>query len=134
MNISLTDQRYSIDKKAMISLIKEIVKRENARAISLEVVYCRDCDMIPLNRRFKGHRGSTDVLAFDLRDPGEKSCMGEVYVNLQMAKRQALENKVTYNEEVRRLTIHGVLHLLGYRDDTPKNRSRMWARQESYLK
>jgi probable rRNA maturation factor len=133
MAISVTDKRFVINTRAMASLVKNVLKGEAAPARSLDITYCRDRDIKPLNRRFKGHRGSTDVLAFDLRGPEEDSYLGEVYVNLQMAKRQARENHVSYNEEVKRLTVHGILHLLGYRDDTPENRSRMWARQESYL-
>ena len=116
----------------MTALVKDILKREAASDWLIDIIYCRDSDIIPLNRRFKGHFRSTDVLAFDLREPGALS--GEVYVNLQMARRQARENCVSYIEEVKRLTVHGVLHLLGYRDDAPKKRSLMWSRQESYLK
>ncbi|MEE8417478.1 MAG: rRNA maturation RNase YbeY, partial [candidate division Zixibacteria bacterium] len=76
---------------------------------------------------------TTDVLAFDLSDAVEPDLMGEVYVNLQQAKRQARDRRIPYTEEVKRLTIHGVLHLLGYRDERRSDRLNMWARQEGYL-
>jgi probable rRNA maturation factor len=72
-------------------------------------------------------------LAFELSDADDSLYLGEVYVNLQMARRQARAFDVPYPEEVKRLTIHGVLHLLGFDDDTAFSRSRMWARQEGYL-
>jgi probable rRNA maturation factor len=134
MTISVTDKRFAVNKRAMATLVNCVLKRESSSSSSLDVIYCRDCDIMPLNRRFKRRRGSTDVLAFDLRDPDQRSYLGEVYVNLQMARRQARENRVLYIEEVKRLTVHGILHLLGYRDDTPENRLWMWARQESYLR
>jgi probable rRNA maturation factor len=115
----------------MNALVKHILAKEASKAWNLDIIYCRHRDIIPLNLRFKGKARSTDVLAFDLSEPGQRK--GEVYVNLEMAKRQAAENHVSYNEEVKRLTVHGVLHLLGYRDDNPGRRSRMWERQESYL-
>jgi probable rRNA maturation factor len=133
VTIILTDNRFALDKKNMTALVKKILLREKASQWSLDIIYCRDSEIIPLNLRFKGKSRSTDVLAFNLDDPGQKIHLGEIYVNLQMARRQARDNRVTYLEEVKRLTIHGVLHLLGYRDDTPENRARMWARQESYL-
>ena len=49
-----------------MALVKNILKRESASDWSLDIIYCRDSDIIPLNRRFKKHSGSTDVLAFDL--------------------------------------------------------------------
>jgi probable rRNA maturation factor len=115
----------------MKALVEKILSREKGTGWSLDIIYCRDRDILPLNLRFKGKARSTDVLAFDLREPGQR--VGEVYVNLEMAKRQAVENNVSYIEEVKRLTVHGVLHLLGYDDNTSKKRSRMWGRQESYL-
>ncbi len=115
----------------MARVAQSILRRESAQKWAIDIIYCRDRDILPLNREFKGHRRSTDVLSFDLRD--KDSYLGEIYVNLQMARRQARENRVPYNEEVKRLTIHGILHLLGYRDDTLNNRAAMWARQESYL-
>ena len=111
--------------------MKTILSHEAKPDWLLDIIYCRDRDIVPLNLRFKGKNRSTDVLAFDLSESGQRA--GEIYVNLQMAKRQALENHVSYNEEVKRLTVHGVLHLMGYRDDTPDNHSKMWAHQESYL-
>jgi probable rRNA maturation factor len=129
--VNLTDKRFALNKKIMASLVRDILSRESASDWSLDIIYCRDSDILPLNKRFKGKRRSTDVLAFDLGEPDLKA--GEVYVNLQMARRQSQENRVSYIEEVKRLTVHGVLHLLGYRDDTPGQRARMWARQESYL-
>lgn len=115
----------------MTELVKTILSHEAEPGWILDIIYCRDRDIVPLNLRFKGKKRSTDVLAFDLGESGQKA--GEVYVNLQMAKRQAYENHVSYLEEVKRLTVHGVLHLLGYGDDTPVKHSKMWARQESYL-
>jgi probable rRNA maturation factor len=131
VSINLTDRRFSVNSKAINSLVKHILSNENRTGWSLDIIYCRDRDIMPLNLRFKSKKRSTDVLAFDLREPGRNT--GEIYVNLEMARRQAAENHVSYNEEVKRLTIHGVLHLLGYRDDTPGTRTKMWGRQESYL-
>jgi probable rRNA maturation factor len=132
LTIDLTDKRFALNKKAMTALVKKVLSSETNHKWSLDIIYCRDIDIVPLNLRFKGKSRSTDVLAFDLGDPGLRA--GEVYVNLQMAKRQARENHISYIEEVKRLTVHGVLHLLGYRDDTPENRLLMWEKQESYLK
>jgi probable rRNA maturation factor len=129
--ITLVDSRFKIDKKRIVSLISKVMRDEASGGRAVDIIYCRDRDITPLNLKFKGKNRSTDVLAFDLHDG---KYLGEVYVNLEIARRQAIENKVSYIEEVNRLTIHGVLHLLGYRDNTPANKTKMWARQESYLK
>ena len=131
VSLTLVDKRFDLDSRAIAGIIGRVLKSESASQRAVDIIYCRDKDIIDLNRRFKGKNRTTDVLAFDLSDG---KYLGEVYVNLQVARRQAAENSVPYIEEVKRLTIHGVLHLLGYRDNNERNRSRMWARQESYLK
>ncbi|OGC93793.1 MAG: rRNA maturation RNase YbeY [candidate division Zixibacteria bacterium RBG_16_53_22] len=109
------------------------MRGERAGGNDIDIVYCRDREITALNREFKGRNETTDVLAFNLSDGGSDNYLGEIYVNLQMARRQARLFRVSYSQEVKRLTIHGVLHLLGFRDDTKASRARMWACQENYL-
>jgi probable rRNA maturation factor len=109
------------------------LRDESASGKSVEIIYCGDKDIISLNSRFKGKSSTTDVLAFDLKNSSQPAFLGEIYVNLQVARRQAAEYRVGYLEEVKRLTVHGILHLLGYRDESNTDRVKMWSRQESYL-
>lgn len=84
-----------------------------------------------INRAFLGHDYSTDVISFPLKDG--LGFDGELYINLDRAKTQAKEYDVPYSQEVRRLLIHGTLHLLGYDDTTTKQRKRMQRREDYYL-
>jgi probable rRNA maturation factor len=131
ISVTQVDKRFNLDTRHIVSLVNRVLRDESAGDRILDIIYCRDKDIIPLNLRFKGKNRSTDVLAFDL---SEGRYLGEIYVNLEIARRQAKENRVPYKQEVDRLTIHGVLHLLGYRDNTSVNKTKMWSRQESYLK
>ena len=129
----LTDERFSVDYRAMVKLARTVLAAEKGDDWFVNIVYCKDKETIELNRRFKNKKKTTDVLAFDLTDRSDGDCLGEVYVNLQQAKRQAKENEVPYDEEVKRLTVHGLLHLLGYRDDTLASAEKMWKHQEGYI-
>jgi rRNA maturation RNase YbeY len=84
-----------------------------------------------LNRQYLGHDWVTDVISFPLaKDP---VIDGEVYVNLDRARTQADQLGLSYGNEVLRLVVHGVLHLLGYDDRTPVRRRRMHRRQEALV-
>lgn len=76
------------------------------------MVLTDDACLEDFNRRFKKRKGPTDVLAFGFGD--EDDLLGEVYVSLDRAFEQAREYGVSEFEEISRLIIHGVLHLLGY--------------------
>jgi len=101
---------------------------------SLLIIFNNDRQMSDLNFRFKGRKRPADVLAFNLAEIVAKNYIeGEVYVDLQLAAKQAGDYNVGYLEEVVRLCLHGLLHLLGYDDLTAKDKNKMWKLQESYI-
>jgi probable rRNA maturation factor len=86
--------------------------------VEVEIVLVDDQTIWDLNRTYRGRDRPTDVLAFSMSE-GEgadltPSLLGEVYVNLDRAAIQAQEYDVPFHEEVARLVIHGLLHLVGY--------------------
>ena len=65
-----------------------------------------------LNKKYRNKNKTTDVLSFNLGD--KKNIMGDVYISVPAAKRQAKEYNISLKEELLRLAIHGTLHVLGY--------------------
>lgn len=88
------------------------------------MVLADDSLLASLNERFKGRKGPTDVLSFPF---DEEDFLGEIYISLDRAKSQAARYNATENEEIKRLVVHGLLHLLGY------NHRQMPARLKRYL-
>lgn len=113
-------------------IVDFVLKKEARNSLHLSVVFTDDRYMRTIHGRFLGSRATTDVMAFPLKDGMPVD--GEVYVNLDQARRQAARFGVSISEEVGRLLIHGTLHLLGYRDATPLQRERMKKREDGLLK
>jgi len=96
-----------------------------------------------LNRTYRGIDRTTDVIAFAFREdtgdppfptpPGKTTHLGEVIISCHQAARQAEEQRHLLKQELMILTIHGVLHLLGYDHDPPKEEQRMRARETEIL-
>jgi probable rRNA maturation factor len=86
-----------------------------------------------LNRKFLGKNRSTDVLSFNMSESSAGTVVGEVYVNLDRIRKQALQFDVSFWNELIRLIIHGILHLYGYDDQNPNSRKRMIQRQEELV-
>ena len=82
------------------------------------VVFVSDRAMAELNRRWRGKRGTTDVLSFpaaqDKFEESEGLNLGDVVISVEQAARQAKENKLRLNTEIAQLILHGLLHLCGY--------------------
>ena len=114
-----------------IRAIKSVLRGERRSRCAVSVVFTDHEYIRKLNREFLQHNFSTDVIAFPLGS--KKKAEGEIYVNLDRARVQARSYQVTFSNEARRLLIHGVLHLLGYRDKTRKEQTKMKEREDYYL-
>jgi probable rRNA maturation factor len=111
----------------------EDVKRD--RVISL--VFVDHAFMTEINKAYFHKNESTDVISFLLNDdfPGEaKSPWGEIYICVDRAREQADDYQVTLENEITRLLVHGLLHLIGYSDETMEDRKRMTELENRYLK
>ncbi len=116
---------------AVRRLVQGVMRRERRQKASISVVFTGDLLSRRINRRFLSHDRPTDVLSFPLGEG--KNIEGEIYVNLEKAARQARTYRVTAANEVARLIIHGVLHLLGYDDRTASPARRMKEREDRYV-
>ena len=113
--------------------VREVLRRERRPAFISLTFVGRD-RMRALNRRYKGKRGATDVLAFVFFF-FYGTLAGDVYVCPWYAAREARRHRVSLREELVRLIVHGTLHVLGWDhpDDESRHQSPMWRRQERYV-
>ena len=98
----------------------------------LSIVLVDDSAIQELNSRFLQKDVATDVIAFPLEDE-EEGVWGEVYISGERAKEQSSEYGVSFEEELARLIVHGVLHLVGYEDGNRSSRKRMREKEDYYL-
>ncbi len=112
-------------------LVEYVLNKEERNA-EIRVVYVQDEEIQALNKKYLQHDYVTDVISFPL-DEENGVVEGEVYVCIDQAKRQAEEHSVPVRREVSRLVIHGVLHIIGYDDATPDERSFMQQKEDEYL-
>ena len=89
---------------------------------NISIVVLGDRAIRAINKRFLGHDYATDVITFPLDD---LELDGEIYLSADTAARQAREYGVGRTNEILRLVVHGVLHLVGFDDATPQQRQRM---------
>lgn len=99
---------------------------------TLSIVLVDDEEIRELNRRFLQSNRPTDVMAFPWEDE-DTGVWGEVYVNRDLAREQAAMYGVSFEEELARLIVHGVLHLLEYDDGDENSREKMREREDHYL-
>ena len=95
------------------------IRKESGHAT---IAFVSDRQIRELNRRFRGIDKATDVLSFPADDEtsGDTANLGDIAISLERAEIQASENKLTLDEEIAQLILHGLLHLSGYDHETDK--------------
>jgi probable rRNA maturation factor len=120
--------------RGLIRRVVESVLRAERREATISVTFLGRDSMRRLNAAHTGRDRPTDVLAFALTDPTDRT-IGDVYICPWVARREAASRGIPLREELIRLVVHGTLHALG--QDHPEGpdriRSAMWRRQERYV-
>lgn len=110
------------------------LERRAAPPGSLSIRVIGDAAIRTLNRDFLGHDYATDVLSFPADPLPDGECyFGDLAISLPRARAQARAGKHSLDDELRLLTVHGVLHLLRFNHDTPAQQRRMWRAQAEIL-
>ena len=115
------------------SLISYVMDYEGIYEADLSYVFGNDKLLNNLKKQFFQKDHFTDVIAFRLNDYDEENVEGEVYISLPRAKANAKKFDQPYNKEIARLIIHGSLHLLGYKDSTKIDKTKMTKKEDIHL-
>ncbi len=125
--------KFDLKNKRFISeWIKICSDLEGKRIKQLDFVFTNDDLLYEMNQRFLHHKTLTDILTF----PGEhnkKDLEGELYISIDRVKENAQLYEEPWMRELCRVMIHGVLHLIGYKDKTVAEKSRMKEKEEEML-
>ena len=135
MTVSSAVRRCPLSRAAAAALARRVLRAEGVRHAAVSVSFVGRRRIRSLNRRFLGRDRETDVIAFAL--PGSPGpLVGDVYCAPEVAARAARRFGVPVREELRRLVVHGVLHVLGHEhpEGAARTRSAMWARQERLMR
>ncbi len=111
-------RRIKVDGGRWRAFVERALKVVPAGGAGVTVAFVSDRAMRELNRKWRGKRGTTDVLSFPAGqeefEKGEGLSLGDVVVSVEQAARQAAEHGLDFEGEVAQLILHGLLHLCGY--------------------
>lgn len=122
------------DETDLREVLREVLRRQAPRReVDVSVALVDDEETREVNARFLDRRGVTDVIAFTYQN-GDDYLEGEIVVNAAEAVRMAPQTEHGPWEELLLYAVHGMLHLLGYEDSTPRLRQRMNRRAAELLR
>ncbi len=133
IKVSYAGDRQALAVATVCRAVSTVLDGEEVGAATVAITFMSTARMRSLNRRTFGRDRATDVVAFPLAHDDE--LVGDVYVCPSIARRSARCSRISSHEELLRLVVHGILHVLGYDHPTgaSRTRSRMWKLQEAYV-
>ena len=137
VHVATEGVRIPVARERVTSLAESVLRAERVRDATVSVAFVSDRRIAALNREHLGHTGPTDVISFAFEPVGPAfEVVGDVYIAPDVARKNARAHGRGVREELLRLVVHGVLHVVGHDhpEDDSRYRSRMWKRQEQLLR
>ena len=121
-----------LDRKAVRAWITAVAATYDGRKVgNLNYIFCNDDRILEVNKEFLGHDYYTDIITFDYSEPGKVS--GDMFISIETVETNSFKFHTSYDKELLRVIIHGVLHLCGINDKGPGERAVMEAAEEKAL-
>ena len=133
INFFTEDLTYNLKGKIAIKKwLQETIVAEGYQLAELNFIFCSDEYLLRVNQDFLQHDYYTDVITFDNSEE-LKTILGDIFISIDRVKDNANQNNATTHDELCRIMVHGLLHLLGYKDKTQKAKKEMTAKEDYYL-
>ena len=120
------------DPAAKAAWIQSVIQKEGYALIQLNFIFCSDLYLHAKNIQYLQHDTLTDVLTFDYADT-PRTIEGDIYISIDRVSANAQTWQQSFMQELQTVMVHGVLHLLGYEDQTPAAKALMRQKETEYI-
>ena len=135
VSFSYADRTLRLPHKRQIkSFVASLFQSENKVFSHVNYVFCSDDFLLDINQRFLQHDYYTDIITFNLSEPGSNLLSGEIYISVDRVAENAVLAHTGFQNEALRVIFHGALHLCGYLDKKKSEIELMRYKEEHYLR
>jgi probable rRNA maturation factor len=132
IEITLKDVEVpGLDSELFVLWLQKVVKEEGLELGDICLVFCSDIELLEMNKIYLQHDYFTDILTFDYCF--DNVVLGDLFISIDRIIDNALILKEDYFKELKRVCVHGVLHLCGYKDKTEAESKIMREKEEHYI-
>ena len=122
-------------KRLTAAWLRHVAECEGCELGDVTYIFCSAERLLEMNRQFLGHDYYTDVITFDYSDlQHSRTVSGDIFIDVETVADNAHQYGASRLAEMRRVVVHGLLHLCGQKDKTPRANRQMHAKEDKYLK
>lgn len=111
--------------------LRLVAESEIKRIGDISIIFCSDNYILDINQRYLQHDYFTDIITFDYCEGDKLS--GDLFISIDSVKENAMEYRSEFSDELNRVIVHGILHLIGYDDHTEEDIAMMRKKENYYL-
>ena len=132
VNYYFEDTAFKLKAKTKIkNWLKLVAESEVYTLGNVSVIFCSDNYILDINQRFLQHDYFTDIITFDYTEGSKIS--GDLFISVDSVKENSIEYGTDFENELHRVIVHGILHLIGYDDHTDEDVRIMRSKENYYL-
>ncbi|MCF8357526.1 MAG: rRNA maturation RNase YbeY [Prolixibacteraceae bacterium] len=120
-----------IGKGKIRNWIKEVIESYDKKAGEICIIFCSDSYLLEMNQKYLNHNYFTDIITFNYNDDNILS--GDIFISIDTVKKNAKSFNVNFLQEIHRVIIHGILHLVGFDDANDKQKMQMRKKENEAL-
>jgi len=120
------------DKKKLRKWIMKTIQNEGGEYETINFIFTSDSYLHKINVDYLQHDTYTDIITFEYNE-GDLPIISDIYISIDRCKENAKTYSIRLRDEIHRIIIHGVLHLLSYKDKTKKDKELMTSKEDYYL-
>ncbi len=134
INFFLEDISFTLKHKtALRAWVCQVIQNAGQEISSLNYIYCSDNYLLQVNQDYLSHDYYTDIITFDNRDDSSLPLDADIFISIDRVVDNAQSLDTSFDNELYRVMIHGVLHLLGSKDQTDEQKKEMRKSEEASL-
>ena len=127
------ETEFQLDNEnQIIEWLSRVILSEKKKEGDINYIFCDDEYLVEINQQYLNHDTLTDIISFDYSLGNE--IHGDIYISVERVRENAEEFKVSFEEELKRVMIHGVLHYCGYKDKSESDESLMRSKEDEKIK
>ena len=132
MILFFSEIKFKLHQKRIIkNWLTEVAIQEKKKIGDLNIIFYNDKQLLEINKQYLNHETLTDIITFDYSE--RELLIGDIFISVERVKENAEKFNVSFEEELRRVMAHGILHLCGYKDKNNNEKKLMKQKEEEAL-